>query len=113
LAFVAILLAVARPFISVWAGPAAVPSYGLIIAMAIWNPLAALSACESCLLGASGRVKGQAIYSGIGAAVNVVASVLLGREFGLIGIVGGTICAYAVCIIVPQSIEVQRRLSGK
>jgi O-antigen/teichoic acid export membrane protein len=111
LVFVAILVVIARRFIALWAGPAAVPSHGLVIAMAIWSCLVVLCWCESCLLGAAGRVKGQAIYSGIGAVVNVAASILLGKAFGLIGIISGTICAYVVCIIVPQTIEVRRILS--
>ena len=111
LVIVAILVLIARRFIALWAGPAAVPSHGLVVAMAIWNCLVVLCWCESCLLGAAGRVKGQAIYSGIGAVVNIIASVLLGRAFGLVGIVSGTICAYVGCIIIPQTIEVRRILS--
>lgn len=111
LVFVAILVVIARPFIRLWAGPQAVPSHGLVLAMAMWSCLVALCWCESCLLGAAGRVKGQAIYSGIGAVVNVAASIFLGRAFGLVGIVSGTICAYVVCIIVPQTVEVRRILS--
>jgi len=113
LVFVAILVVIARPFIRLWAGPPAVPSNGLVVAMAIWSCLVVLSWCESCLLGAAGRVKGQAIYSGIGAVVNVAVSIFLGQAFGLVGIVSGTICAYVVCIIIPQTIEVRRILSGQ
>ncbi len=111
LAVVALLVIIARPFIRLWAGAAAVPSHGLVVAMAIWSCLVVLCWCESCLLGAAGRVKGQAIYSGIGAVVNVAASIFLGRAFGLVGVVSGTICAYVLCIIVPQTIEVRRILS--
>jgi O-antigen/teichoic acid export membrane protein len=113
LALVMILIVIARRFISVWAGPAAVPSRALVFAMGLWSLLAVLSWCEGCLLGAAGRVKGQAIYSGIGALVNIVASILLGKEFGLIGIIGGTLCAYAFCIIIPQTLEVRRILLEK
>ena len=38
LVFVAILVVIARPFIRLWAGPEAVPSHGLVLAMAIWSP---------------------------------------------------------------------------
>ncbi len=59
LVLVAILVVVARRFIALWAGPDAVPSHALVFAMALWSLLAVLSWCESCLLGAAGRVKGQ------------------------------------------------------
>ncbi len=110
---VAILVVIAKWFIALWAGPAAVPSFGLIIAMAVWSLLSAVSWCESCLLGSVGRVKGQAIYSGIGAVANILVSVWLGRVLGLIGIVSGTICAYSICIVIPQTIEVRKVLLAK
>ncbi len=113
LIFVLILLVISRRFIDLWAGSDAVPSFGLVLAMAIWSLLSVLSSCESCLLGAAGRVNGQAIYCGIGAAVNVLASILLGRAFGIIGIISGTICAYSICIIIPQTIQVRRVVLGK
>jgi len=100
------LLFAARKFISIWAGPTAVPTFSLVALMACWTVFSALSWSESCLLGAAGRVKGQAIYSGIGAVVNLIASVWLGRLFGLNGIILGTLIAYSCCIIVPQTIEV-------
>ena len=108
--FSAILLVVARRFIAVWAGPSAVPSFGLVAAMAAWAVLSVISWSEICLLGAAGRVKGQAIYSGIGAVVNVIASIWMGRAFGLTGIILGTLIAYSLCIIVPQTIEVRNLL---
>lgn len=76
--------------------------------MAIWNLLLVVCWCESCLLGSAGRVKGQAVYSGIGAVVNILVSIGLGQVFGLVGIILETICAYSVCIVIPQTIEVRR-----
>jgi O-antigen/teichoic acid export membrane protein len=111
--FVLGLFAVARRFITVWAGPSAVPSYALLLGMGFWTIMSSLSWCESCLLGAAGKVKGQAIYSAIGAGVNVVASIVFGRLYGLSGIILGTVVAYLLCIIVPQTLEVQGILSMK
>ncbi len=105
-AFVVVLLFAARKFISIWAGPQAVPAFGLVALMGCWAVLFAFAWSESCLLGSAGRVKGQATYSGIGAVVSVIASVWLGRRFGLNGIVLGTLIAYFCCIIVPQTVEV-------
>jgi O-antigen/teichoic acid export membrane protein len=111
--FVLALLAVGRGFIAVWAGPSAVPTFGLLAGMGVWTIISSLAWCESCLLGAAGQVKGQALYSLIGAIVNVVASVVLGRLLGLVGIILGTLVAYLFCIIIPQTLEVQAALREK
>jgi O-antigen/teichoic acid export membrane protein len=111
--FVIILLFIAKRFISVWAGPNAIPTTGLIAGMGIWTLIASLSWCQSCLLGAAGQVRGQAIYSAIGAAVNVIASIVCGHLFGLVGIIMGTLLAYLLCIIVPQTLEVRKVLLEK
>lgn len=113
IAFVLILLVIGRRFIEIWAGPAAVPTFGLLLGMGVWTIIASVSWCESCLLGSAGHVKGQATYSAIGAVVNVIASVVLGRLIGLTGIILGTLVAYLFCIIVPQTIEVQTVIKGK
>jgi O-antigen/teichoic acid export membrane protein len=111
--FASILLVVGQRFIALWAGPAAVPSFSLVAAMACWTLVSSLSWSEGTLLGAAGRVKGQAIYSAFGAIVNLAASIWLGRLFGLTGIILGTLAAYVTCIIVPQTIEVARLLREK
>ena len=111
--FVLPLVIIARRFITVWAGVAAVPSTGLVLAMAGWTLLTVPLWCEACLLGASGRVKGQAIYSIVGAVVNIFVSIWAARVYGLTGVVMGTICAYVVCIILPQTVEVRRILSSE
>jgi O-antigen/teichoic acid export membrane protein len=102
-----------RSFIRIWAGPSAVPGFALILGMGVWAVISSLSWCETCLLGAAGRVKGQAIYSAIGAVVNVIASITLGRIYGLTGIISGTLIAYSLCIIIPQTLEVNFVLKRK
>jgi len=111
-AFVLVLLFAAKRIIAVWASPDAVPTFGLIAGMGVWTIIASLSWCQSTILGAAAKVKGQAIYTAIGAIVNVIASVFLGHLFGLVGIIMGTLAAYSLCIIVPQTLEVQRVLRG-
>ncbi|CAN5398320.1 oligosaccharide flippase family protein [soil metagenome] len=111
--FTLILLGIGQRFIALWAGPAAVPTFGLVAAMACWTLISTLSWSEGCLLGAAGRVKGQAIYSAVGAVVNLGASIWFGRIFGLTGIIMGTLTAYLTCIIIPQTIEVTRLLREK
>ena len=110
--FVLVLFLVSRKFILIWAGPSAVPSMGLVLGMGIWTIVSSVSWCESCLLGAAGQVKGQALYSGIGSIVNLISSILLARIFGLLGIILGTLVAYALCILIPQTADVMKLLKG-
>jgi peptidoglycan biosynthesis protein MviN/MurJ (putative lipid II flippase) len=51
------------------------------------------------------------IYSIVAAVVNIVVSVLLVQRIGVTGAILGTIIAYAVCVLVPQWIEVERFLN--
>jgi O-antigen/teichoic acid export membrane protein len=99
-----------RWLIDKWAGKAAVPSSALLVLMGIWSVICSATCSQSCLLGASGRVRGQMVYSGIAAAANIVASIWLVQRIGATGAILGTIIAYTVCILVPQWVEVQRAL---
>jgi O-antigen/teichoic acid export membrane protein len=111
-AFVLVLLFAAKKIIAVWANPEAVPTSGLIVGMGVWTIISSLLWCQSCILGAAGKVRGQAIYSAIGAIVNVITSVVLGHIYGLVGIIMGTLAAYLICIIIPQTLDVQKVLKG-
>ncbi len=93
-----------------WAGGAAIPSRDLLFWMAIWSVIYGAMTSQSCVLASSGRVKGQTIYSAVAALTNLVLSILLVQRMGLTGVILGTIGAFAVCVIVPQTIEVRRAL---
>jgi O-antigen/teichoic acid export membrane protein len=94
-----------RWIIRVWAGTAAVPSEMLLIAMCIWALMWGMTSTQSCLLGAVGRTRTQAI-TGIAAAVlNLGLSIFLVQRIGSIGAVLGTIISYLL-IIGPQTREV-------
>ncbi|MGA6983357.1 MAG: oligosaccharide flippase family protein [Candidatus Sulfotelmatobacter sp.] len=108
-------LALALPFVAFgkwiiqeWAGSAAVPSAGLLLWMGVWSLIFSAMSAQSCLLAASGRIKGQTIYSIAASVVNLVLSIVLIQRVGLVGVIMGTVGAFAICVIVPQSFEVQR-----
>jgi O-antigen/teichoic acid export membrane protein len=100
-----------RWFIDKWAGKAAVPSSALLVLMGIWSVIYSATCSQSCILGGGSRLRGQMIYSIVAAVVNIVASVLLVQRIGVTGAILGTIIAYAVCVLVPQWIEVERFLN--
>jgi len=99
-----------RPIIEKWAGSIAVPSSGLLLWMGIWSLIYNAMSCQSCLLASAGRVKIQMIYSIVASVVNLVLSIVLVQRLGLVGVIMGTVGAFLICIVVPQSLEVERSL---
>jgi O-antigen/teichoic acid export membrane protein len=99
-----------RWFIERWAGKPAVPPSALLIWMGIWSVIYSATCSQSCILGSSSRLRGQMIYSVVAAVVNIIVSIVLVQRIGVTGAIVGTIIAYAVCVLVPQWIEVDRVL---
>ncbi len=107
LSCVLVLLFCGRSVIRLWAGPAAVPSRYLLLAMGFWAIINGFMSVESCLLAALNRVREQAILSIIAAAVNIALSLLLVRRIGSLGVIGGTILSYLLVLVVPQTLIVR------
>jgi O-antigen/teichoic acid export membrane protein len=108
LSCVAILMFFGRSLIRIWAGPSAVPSTYLLLAMGIWAIVNGFMSVESCLLAALNRIREQAVLSIIAAAVNIALSVALVRHIGALGVIGGTILSYLLVLVVPQTLIVRK-----
>lgn len=93
--------------IAKWAGSVAVPSSALLWWMGIWSVIYSSMMSQSCLLASSGKVKGQMIYSILAGGVNLVLSIALVQKIGLTGVIIGTVAAFLVCVVVPQTLEVE------
>jgi O-antigen/teichoic acid export membrane protein len=93
-----------------WAGSVAVPPPSLLLWMGVWSMIYGAMSSQSCLLASAGRVKVQAIYSGVAAIVNLILTVFLVQKLGLTGVIMGTIGAFLICVVVPQSIEIKLSL---
>jgi len=111
------LVFLGRPIIRLWAGPAAVPSTYLLVAMGIWSVVNGLMSVESCLLAALNRTREQAVLSIVAAGLNIALSVWLVRHIGSLGVIGGTILSYLMVLVIPQTLIVRRvwrnELGGK
>jgi O-antigen/teichoic acid export membrane protein len=106
------LVVFGRWIIEKWAGAVAVPSLGLLVCMGIWSVIYGAMNSQSCLLASSGRIKGQVTYSLVAAAVNLGLSLALVQKFGVVGVIIGTVGAFLICIVVPQSLEVEHCIRG-
>jgi O-antigen/teichoic acid export membrane protein len=93
--------------ILVWAGPASVPTFSLLLAMGIWALISGFMSVESCLLAPLNRTREQATLSIVAAVVNIALSIALVRHIGAVGVIGGTILSYALVLVIPQSVIVR------
>jgi O-antigen/teichoic acid export membrane protein len=78
LACVLLLMFFGRAVIRIWAGPAAVPTTQLLLAMGVWALISGFMSVESCLLAALNRTREQAVLSIVAAGGNIVLSIALG-----------------------------------
>jgi O-antigen/teichoic acid export membrane protein len=108
LACVVVLVLFGRTVIRVWAGPAAVPTKYLLLAMGVWALISGFMSVESCLLAALSRIREQAVLSIIAAGLNIALSIVLVRYIGALGVISGTILSYVFVLVVPQSMIVRR-----
>jgi len=107
LAFVIVLVLFGRALIRLWAGPAAVPTNYLLLAMGVWALINGFMSVESCLLAALNRTREQAVLSILAAILNIALSIALVRHIGSLGVIGGTILSYLFVLVVPQSVIVR------
>lgn len=89
------LIAVGRPVIELWAGQAAVPSLALLVWLAAIPVVQGVLLPPGRLLTALNRTRLNALTGLANAVVNLVASLLLAREFGAVGVAMGTTIGYS------------------
>ncbi len=94
-----------RVIIRFWAGDSAVPPFSAIVWMGIWNLMLSHLYVASCLLNATGHLKGMTIYGTITAFLNLALSIILVKIYGMTGVIAGTVIAFAVANYIPTFIE--------
>jgi O-antigen/teichoic acid export membrane protein len=107
-----LILFAGRDVIRIWAGPAAVPSEFLIQLMCVWVVICVITTNQSTLMGATFRVKKQAIASVLSAVANLALSIFWVKTIGPAGVVLGTIVSYLLFIVTVATWEVKRILRG-
>jgi len=93
-----------------WAGDSAVPTFSLLVWMAIWNLMLATVSAPSFLLNAFGRLKGMTIYGTATALVNIALSIVLVRTWGLNGVVVASVLSVGLLSYIPIFWEAKRIL---
>jgi O-antigen/teichoic acid export membrane protein len=101
------LIAFGTFIIRLWAGESAVPPFSLLIWMGVWNLMLSHLYVGSCLLNATGHLKGMTIYGTVTAVLNLALSIMLVKTYGIAGVIAATVIAFAVANYVPTFIEVR------
>ncbi len=104
---VTVLVIFGAPIIRFWAGETAVPPFATIVWMGIWNLMLATLYVASCLLNATGHLKGMTIYGSITAVLNLALSIPLAKIYGISGVIAGTVIAFALANYIPTFWEVR------
>jgi O-antigen/teichoic acid export membrane protein len=103
---VSVLVVCGIPLIRLWAGPAAVPPFSLLLWMGLWNIMLSTLYAFGCLLNAIGRLRTMMVSSVVTGILNVVLSIMLVRRFGISGVTAGTVFAFLVAGYIPVGIRV-------
>jgi len=93
-----------------WAGESAVPTFSLLVWMAIWNLMLATVSAGSFLLNAFGRLTGMTIYGTLTAIVNIVLSVVLIQRWGVNGVVFASVLSVGLLSYLPIFFQAYRAL---
>ena len=104
---VTFLICFGAPIIRFWAGETAVPPFATIVWMGLWNLMLATLYVASCLLNATGHLKGMTISGTITALLNIGLSIPLAQAYGISGVIAGTVIAFALAHYVPTFWEVR------
>ena len=84
---------------------------GMLWGLAVWATLSAAFSAVSMLLNATGAIRFQAIVALFMALGSITLSIILGRQFGISGVIWGTVLAYVAISVVPQAVFVRRLLA--
>jgi O-antigen/teichoic acid export membrane protein len=106
-----VLLFFGERVIRIWAGPAAVPTPGLLRLMCVWMVIFAVTTNQACLMAATNRIRRQAIAAALSAAANLALTLYWVRTLGLIGVLLGTVVSYVMFVLGVQMWEVHRILN--
>src|SRR5262249_10502278 len=101
-----------QEIIRLWAGPAAVPAFSLLVWMAIWNLMLATMSAGSFLLNAFGRLTGMTIYGTVTAVTNIALSIVLVQKWGVNGVVCASVLSVGLLSYLPIFFEAKRALQN-
>ena len=102
-----LVLLLSGPILAIWLGSAVSLPVALQVGLAVWAVLSATFNAAAMLFNAAGELRFQVTVATIMAVTSIVASIILGRSFGVAGVIWGTVIAYTACSAVPQLVRLR------
>jgi O-antigen/teichoic acid export membrane protein len=108
----ALICLVAKPFIRVWAGPAAVPDSALILFLGIYTVFGIVPIPTGSMLSGMERVGRLSVTQVFCAIATVGLSIVLGKFWGLTGIAVAMSAAIVLILVPAHAYEIHRAFSA-
>jgi O-antigen/teichoic acid export membrane protein len=105
-----LLAFLARPIIGIWAGAQYKPSNWLVAGLACWAVLMVIGGVLSLFLNAANVLYFQVVAGLTMGVTAVAAKVLLGRHYGLSGVVWASVVVYTAVALVPTIAYILRAI---
>lgn len=99
-----VLIVFGPTILDLWVGPSVVSSLALLLGMGVWAVLSNVSTAVAMLLNGASVMRLQIATAISMAVASPIASIVLGRTFGVAGIIWGTVIAQLVCTAIPTAI---------
>jgi len=109
-AFVLVILigVIAQPLVRVWAGPALVPSTGLVIALGVYTLIISVATPPGILLYGLEQVGSLAVILSAHAVLSMILCIRLAQSMGLVGVAVGMSISFVAANWVGQIIQFRR-----
>jgi O-antigen/teichoic acid export membrane protein len=104
----AVLVALGRPILHLWAGPLVTPPLSLLTGFAVWTVLASAGSAVAAFLNGAGRLRFQVVTAVAMGVAALTLKIVLARSVGLSGIIWGTVAAYTACTVIPMARYIPR-----
>ena len=97
------LVAFGNAIISWWVGPRLNPSLSMLFALAVWLLMFGYLSVMSSFLNSSALLARQLPFFVLAAVSSIILKIVLGRAFGVPGVIWGTVIGFAVFYAVPAA----------
>ena len=105
-----ILVLFGRPLLHLWVGAAVAPGFPLLLGLGVAVVLGSCGDAVAAFLNGISAIRFQAVTATLTALVAIAAKLILGLNAGIVGVVAGTVLAYAACTALPMCVYVPREL---
>ena len=95
---------------AVWVHGRVPADFGLMVACAVWTVLQSVGSATAMFWNGTNVLKFQAVTGGVTTVLAFPLRIILGRQFGLAGVVWGASLAYLVAIVIPTAIYLPRKV---